>query len=279
MAGGTKQKFPRWWQALIIIASGIAIGLSSCAAFLNGLDFAGVRNSNQQLSSLFVIGFLAGIAIALAGFVLLLIAVASAVVNGLRPPAALPALTPEGARVLGVARPAFEENPEQRVLRQFQMVLVVFMLLPAASVATSVLALLARLSLSSSLIFIALTYVLSQAPYAIALARTRRGPDRLGIAIAFAASCTMVVVGLLPFVHATSMFTNRLGLFAWPSLFLVGHVVVAVYAWRAGKLAPPEGDDLAVIAGSFAGVVAYLVLVRFVEASILPHLLRNGRLY
>src|ERR1700683_5614085 len=143
MADGTGQKFPRWWQGLIILVSGIVIGLSSCVGFLNGLNFGGGNNSNQGLSAIFAIGFFAGLAMALVGFILMLIGIARTVVGSFRPqPARSLAAPPAG--VLSPGGRSFEEAPEQRILRQFQMVLVVFMLLPAASIATSVIAMMVR---------------------------------------------------------------------------------------------------------------------------------------
>jgi hypothetical protein len=274
MAGATGQRFPRWWQGLIILVSGIVIGFSSCVGFLNGLNYGGGHNNNQSLSAVFAIGFLAGLGMALVGFILMIIGIARAAVNAFRPPPAPPSLVPSGAPVSGAAGRTFEEAPGQRVLRQFQMVLVIFMLLPAASVATTVLAFVARPNSWHILVLMAVTYVFSQAPYGIALARTRRGLDRIGIAIAFAASCVMVVEGFLPFSHASGMLAARTVPYGWPSLFLIGHVVVAVYAWRAGQLTPPEDDDTTLIVGSFAGVVAYLVFVRFLEMYFLPFFLR-----
>jgi hypothetical protein len=274
MAGGTKQSFPRWWQGLIILVSGIVIGFSSCVGFLNGLNYGGGRSNSQAASNFFAIGFFAGIAVALVGFVLMIIGIARATVNALRPPPA-PALFPQpGTREFATGAPRVADDPEQRVLRQFQIVLVVFMLLPAASIATSVLVLLNRPNAWRTLVLFVVSYVFSQAPYGLALARTRRGLDRLGIAIAFAASCVLVVEGFLPLVHVSAMFAARQGLFGWPSLLLIGHAVVAVYAWRAGQLAPPEGDDMAMIVGSFVGIVAYMVIVRFLETSFLPLFLR-----
>ena len=266
MASGKKQRFPTWWQGLIIAVSGVALGFSSCAAALAGYGKPG------GLEGLFVVGFLAGLALLLAGFILFLIGVARAIVNALRAPAPAPGFRPTGAvpEARGTAVSSHEESPEQRILRHFQMVLVVFILLPLTSVATSVLVFMARPNLWPSITLILVAYVLSQLPYGFALARTRRGPDRLGIAIAFAAACTATVEGWLPMVHGPGMFSTRTGPFAWPSLFLLGHVVVAIFAWRAGKLAPPEAGDAALIAGSFAGVVVYLVVVRYLEMSLLP---------
>jgi hypothetical protein len=274
-----KQRFPTWWQGLIILVSGIAIGFSSCAAFLSGASFSSASR-NQGLEGVFAIGFIAGIAVAFAGFVLFIIGVARGVVDAIRPPQPTPLFTPT-APAPGAPQAAVQpyvENAAQRMLRQFQIVLVVFMLMPAASVATSVLALLARPTLAPTLGLIIVSYVLSQAPYGFALVRTRRGPDRLGIAIAFAASCAATVEGLLPLARGSAMFAIRQGLFAWPGLFLISHAVVAIFAWRAGKLAPPESDDAALLAGSFVGVVFYVLAVRYVETGLLP-LFMNGMRY
>jgi hypothetical protein len=282
MAARKRRNYPKWWQGLIMMVSGVVLGFSSCAAALKGASFSGY-GGNQGSQAIFVIGFFAGVALLLSGFIVFVIGVALAIVNALSTPSPNLAFTPAvqavGATVgLPVAPiPLPEETPEQRILRQFQIALVVFMLLPAASVATSLLALLARPNLAPFFAVIIVSYALSQAPYGFALVRTRRKPDRLGIAIAFAAACTATVEGLLPFTRGAGMFAIRTGLFAWPAIFLLSHVVVAIFAWRAGKLAPPEGDDLALLAASFVGVVAYLLVVHYVEAGLLPLYMRGVR--
>jgi hypothetical protein len=272
---GTKRRFPKWWQALIILVSGIAIGLSSCAGFLGGFNING-RGNNGSLQLALAAGFVAGGLMALAGFVLLLVAVARGIVNSIALPPAAPglahALPVSGAP--GAAFPESQPSREQRILRQLQIAIVVLVLLPATGVATSVLVLLNRPYALPSLLLIVVSYVLSQVPYGIALARTRRGADRLGIAIAFAASCVFFIEGCLPFFSRGRMFAVAVGIVSWPSLFLIGHAVVAVFAWRAGKLSPPEKGDLALIGASFLGVVAYLVVIRFLEAHFLPLLFR-----
>jgi hypothetical protein len=284
MTDARKQRFPRWWQALIIIASGIVLGFSSCVGFLGTLTFSGGRGNGQGLSALFMLGFFGGIAIALIGCVLLLIAVARAIVDAARePPAKSPAslsaaipLAPGAspfppAGILGIT--ASREEP---ALRQLQIALAVLMLLPLGSVATTFLIFLNRPKAWGSILLVLSTYVLSQVPYAFALARTRRGLDRLGIAIAFAGSCVFFVEGFLPLFRFPSMlrYGPAPGLFFWPGLFLIGHIVVAVFAWRAGQLSPPDQGDSGLIVASFAGVIIYLVVVRFFEVHFLPLLLR-----
>jgi hypothetical protein len=223
---------------------------------------------------LFAVGFFAGLAMALAGFVLMLIGIARAVVNSFRPLRPQPSLTPAGTQVLGANTPAFEEDQEQRALRQLQIALVVFILLPAASVTASIFVMLSRRGLAPTFVLIIAAYVLSELPYVIALVRTRPGPDRLGIAIAFAASCVLIVEGFLPFLHFQNLRVYTvLGFLSWSGLFLIGHVVVAVLAWRAGRLLPPQSDDLPLIVGSIVGVVAYLAAIRFLELHFLPRLL------
>ncbi len=276
MREGTNRRFPKWWQALIIIVSGIAIGLSSCAGFLGGFNING-RGSNGSLQLVLAAGFVAGGLIALAGFVLLLVAVARGIVNWIASPPAAPelahALPLSSAPASGF--PQSQPSTEQRILRQLQIAIVVLILIPATGVATSVLVLLNRPYVFPSLLLIVVSYVLSQVPYGIALARTRRGADRLGIAIAFTASCVFFIEGCLPFFGRRQMFMSAVGIRSWPSLFLIGHAVVAVLAWRAGKLSRPEKDDLALISASFIGIVAYLVVIRFVEAHFLPLFFRG----
>ena len=275
------QRFPRWWQALIIIVGGIVLGLSSCVGFLSVSGFSGSGNPGQILPGLLMMGFFGGIIIAFVGVILLLIAVARAMVNSLSPPAIDPSISvnPSTVSVATAGAPSAlsaSVYPELQALRQFQITLIVMMLLPAGSVATTVLVFINRYRAAPSIALIVISYVLSQGPYALAFARTRRGPDRLGIAIAFAASCVFFVEGLLPLFRAPGMFRYgpAAGIFVWPGLFLIGHIVVAVFAWRAGRLAPPEEGDLGLIVTSFAGVILYLVVVRFLEVHFLPLLLR-----
>lgn len=62
-----RQRFPTWAQALVILASGVLLGFSSCFAFL--ANVAG----NQTTAELFGIGFLIGVGVFLFGVILLLI--------------------------------------------------------------------------------------------------------------------------------------------------------------------------------------------------------------
>jgi len=63
-----KQRFPTWAQALLILCSGIALGISSCAAFLSTFS-----NTSSNLPGVFAGGFIVGGIAALVGFVLVLI--------------------------------------------------------------------------------------------------------------------------------------------------------------------------------------------------------------
>jgi zinc transporter ZupT len=292
-----RQRFPTWWQGLIILVSGIVVGFSSCAAFLNQVDFGGVRRTIPQLQPLFAMGFLAGVAVAFAGFVLFIIGVARSVVNALRAPeptpifksnattmagsAPVPGVAPGAAGTSPLAAPpaiaSREQSDEQGILRNFQIVLVVFMLVLLASTAVSMLALLSRPSLLPTVSLVLVAYVLSQLPYGFALSRTRRGPDRLGIAIAFAAGCVTAAEGLLPFLRLSGVSGARAGLFAWPQILSISHVIVAIFAWRAGKLAPAEERDGVLVAGCFAGVLIYMFVIWYLELTIMPLLLRGLR--
>jgi len=62
-----RQRFPSWKQALLILAAGIVLALSSCAAFLNTIGSGG------NLSLVFAAAFLIGVGGAVVGFALVLV--------------------------------------------------------------------------------------------------------------------------------------------------------------------------------------------------------------
>ncbi len=62
-----KQRFPSWKQALVILCSGIVLGLSSCAVFMVTVS------SSDKLSTVFAVGFIIGVVMTLVGFLLVLI--------------------------------------------------------------------------------------------------------------------------------------------------------------------------------------------------------------
>jgi hypothetical protein len=62
-----KQRFPSWKQALLILAGGIVLALSSCAAFLGTID------SNNKSGIVFAAGFFLGLCAALVGMILVFI--------------------------------------------------------------------------------------------------------------------------------------------------------------------------------------------------------------
>ncbi|MGA9883539.1 MAG: hypothetical protein ACREDL_15215 [Bradyrhizobium sp.] len=61
-----KQRFPTWWQALIMVLGGGVLGFTSCGA--------AIVSHNSVLGALFVSGFFAGAAAFVAGLVLLIVA-------------------------------------------------------------------------------------------------------------------------------------------------------------------------------------------------------------
>ncbi|MGH9715342.1 MAG: hypothetical protein ACRD4R_01215 [Candidatus Acidiferrales bacterium] len=71
MAESKKQRFPTWWQALILLLGGGILGFTSCGAVIAG--------ANSVLGALFVIGFFAGAAAFVAGIILFIVAAVRAV--------------------------------------------------------------------------------------------------------------------------------------------------------------------------------------------------------
>jgi hypothetical protein len=62
-----RQRFPAWKQALLILAGGIVLAASSCAAFLGTMD------SRSALPVVFAVGFFAGVAGMIVGAILVLV--------------------------------------------------------------------------------------------------------------------------------------------------------------------------------------------------------------
>jgi hypothetical protein len=67
MSQQPRQRFPSWKQALLILAAGIVLALSSCGLFLGNLE------SNDKLEIVFTVGFFLGVGITIFGAILVLI--------------------------------------------------------------------------------------------------------------------------------------------------------------------------------------------------------------
>jgi hypothetical protein len=67
MSQQPRQRFPSWKQALLILAGGIVLALSSCAGFLGTLE------SSDKLGIVLAAGFFVGVAATLLGVILVLI--------------------------------------------------------------------------------------------------------------------------------------------------------------------------------------------------------------
>lgn len=108
-----------------------------------------------------------------------------------------------------------------------------------------------------------LVLIMSQLPYAFALYRTWTGPDRFGLAIAI--STGIVEANLhLPFFNNSAVRPD-----VWSLIASLLGVAVAILAYSAWRSAGPREGDLHYAGSVFGGFLAYTLLWRVAEASLL----------
>ncbi|MFY9751092.1 MAG: hypothetical protein WBS18_03260 [Candidatus Acidiferrales bacterium] len=259
MAAGSKQRFPTWWQALILVGSGVVIGFSSCVGVLSGIN----RSQNHQLSNLYVFGFFAGAAVFIAGMVLFLVAAIRALLNPPQVPvfatppgvapgppegviahATHPHLFPDsGPGILSAPGAARSAPPPAevgsalmrlRIAIFMAMIVSIFALIRMAAVSQSS-------QHSRNLLVSAVASVLVlQLPYLVALARTWDAADRAGLALAMATG----------FVHALTTWNflmyaryNLLGLEAAVGVHAAVNIGVIVLAYLARRAAGVRSNE------------------------------------
>jgi hypothetical protein len=110
----------------------------------------------------------------------------------------------------------------------------------------------------SALLFL----IMSQLAYVVALFRIWTGPDRTGLAISFASGIVEAAVHL-PF-FSSSMSSDPWSLL--PSVLGVSCAILAYVVWRSAR--QREGD-VRYAASVFGGFLAYTLLWRVVDASLL----------
>jgi hypothetical protein len=260
MAAGSKQRFPTWWQALILLVSGAVIGFSSCVGVLSGIN----RSQNHQLSNLYVLGFFAGAAAFIAGIVLFLVAAIRALLNPPQvpvfatPPGVPPAVSPEGVITRATHPHLFPDSgpgilsapgvgrsvPPTAEVRSALMRLriAIFVAMIASISALIRMAAVPQPSQHSRNLLVSTvgSVLLLQLPYVVALARTWNLADRVGLALAMATG----------FVHALTTWNflmyaryNLLGLGTAVGVHVAVNVVVIVLAYLARRAAGLRSND------------------------------------
>jgi hypothetical protein len=250
MPVGTKRRSPTWQQSLLLLIFGVIIGYPS---FVN-LSLWGRPASQYQ--GLYVIGFFAGAVAFLSGFASFLAISVKAVTS---PTGSRPAITAPSHASLETSVP----GSAAAALTRLRITLVAVATLACIVVLPDW----GRPPLTSSYgryywLNVFLTLLLSQLPFAIALIRTWKAPDRAGLALAMIAGATQVL-GVL--FHNLPI-TAPLGSSSWLGASL--GLAVVIFACMAWKPFFSRKGDAGLLTSIVFGFLAYTWLTR-IAVSIL----------
>ena len=256
MLPGTKGRSPTWQQALLLVLCGLVIGYPSLIGATHGI-WGGDVSPHQGL---YVAFFFASAVAFISGFASFLSITVKALIS---PAGSGPAIaTPPPASLGGVSRAA----PPQVVLNAVanrkasipsSAVLTLLRLTLVAAVCLAIYFGLrdwGRPPLSSSYgrsywLIAVLTLLLSQLPFAVALIRTWKVPDRAGLALAMCAGATDLLY-----------LWDRSARSPWLiASFGLATVILAYSVWRPSL---SRKGDVGLLISIFFGFAAYTVLTR-----------------
>lgn len=232
MLAGIKERSPTWQQSILLVILGGVIGYSC----FENLDIWG---NGRQYQALYGIGFFAGVVAFLSGIVSFL----AIAVKGVAPPVERPTSIPDSAAA---------------TLNWLRITLAAVMALACIVVLRDW----ERPALTSSYgraywLSAVLTLLLSQLPYAVALVRTWKVPDRTGLAVAIAAGAIQVLGAFFIDLRYPAL---RLDPWPWLSGSLgFAVVLLATLAWRPYF---SRKGELGLLISVFVGLVAYIALAR-----------------
>jgi hypothetical protein len=276
MAARLKQRYPTWWQALILLGSGVVIAFSSCVGVLTGIG----GGQSAQLGKLFTIGFFVGVAAFIVGLVLMLVVAIRALFFPQREPVLVPQVplqpggvisrathphlfpdaSPDAAAVAQVAQPAAPPAPgDPTALVGLRVAIFASILYGTAELVRQ--AALPRWSpyLHHYFLMSVAGFVLSQLPYVFVLVRTWRIPDRAAVALALAAGCAYSIfgTGFLVYWQYPAMRMN-------PTLWIGGalQLAIVVLALLVRKGATWRDGGFGLVVTFFFSMLIYAFLVR-----------------
>lgn len=275
MAENGAQRFPKWWQALILLVSGIVIGFSSCVGALT--RFSGKPSPLEQM---YVIGFFVGVAAFLAGVVLLILAAIRGIASPVKPTPGLPASAGVISRathpqLFPDSRPA-SSQPVALASRNVAAALMWLRIAILASLAFSAAGLFRfaanprNTALSPRVFpFMLLNVLLYAVPDLVVLYRTRKEPDRVGFCLAIATACWSILHSFLMLEVGTLRLASTFTLDMYAPLLLAALVIAA--AWMVRVNAPRATSD----AGRIF-ILLFLVWAYFEAVSLIVRVMSGG---
>lgn len=277
MLAGKKRRPLTWQLALLLLIFGVVVGYPSCVRMSHEMWGGDV----SRYHDLYVLGSFAGAVTFLAGVAIFLAITVRAVASPAGSESSL--ATPPRASPGAVSSAALHQLSSDAGIKGQALVssrgataLICLHAILAAIIVLSCVAIIQRhwgyLPLTSNYgrsywLGAVLTLLLSQLPYAAALIRTWRVPDRAGLTLVMVAGATQVLAAVFPDLRYTAA---RLDPWPWPSAAL-GLAAVAL-AYLAGRSVPSRRSDVGLQVSIFFGFVAYTVLAQIALAILLSRM-------
>lgn len=275
MAKPGAQRFPKWWQALILLVSGIVIGFSSCVGALTS-----IAGKPSPLEQFYVIGFFAGVAAFLAGVVLLIIVAVRGMASPVKPTPGLPAspgvisrathpqLFPDSKPISPQSTGPLPQNASA-ALMWLRIAILTSLALSAAGLFRFA-ANPRNAALPHGIFpFMLLNVLLHAVPYLVVLYRTRKEPDRVGFCLAIATACWSILHSFEMLVVGPLRLASTITWEMYAPL-LLGALVIAA-AWMVRLYAPRATGDAGRIVMLLISVWAYFGVV-----SLIVRILSSG---
>lgn len=254
-----KQKFPTWWQALLLFVGGVIIFFSSCAHALDGLGGGGQHLPQNLIAA----GMLIGAGMAILGVVLGIVVLVLAIVRAFSwKPGPVPAggLPPDAALTIAgasVTRKPFDT--EQSILWRLRIAIIFSMIFSGTGFWSALFMMNRRFNGSGYLEYFLVSYLLSQVPYIIALVRTSNRADRVGVSIALAAS--IFYLGLWGW--GVSRYLRSYTVLSMWALTPILDILVLAFAWQASRIHPWNEKEKELVGAVFFAVGVYAIALHF----------------
>jgi len=258
MPAGTRRRSPTWQQSLLLVIFGSVVGVPSCVGASHGM-FGGTVS---QYWVLYVAGSLAGAMAFISGFARFLAISVKAVTSPTGSPSAIaapsratsPQLLPD-ALVKGQAS---VQNSAAAALIRLRITLVAVVTF-ACIVALRDWGWPPLTSSYGRYYWLneVLTLLLSQLPFALALIRTWKVPDRAGLALAIAAGATQILATFFADLRYTAAHLD-----SWPWLSSSLGLAAVVFAYLAWRPFFSRKGDVGLLISIVFGFLAYTWLMQ-----------------
>lgn len=273
MPAQRKQRFPKWWQALILLVAGAVIFFSSCAGALSGIGGGGTHYPQSLIAT----GLIAGAAMFGGGVVLMVALVIMAIARGFRAVPEAPAASVRGAEI-SQAQPPTPQQAEREIIWRLRIAMIVVLAFAFRGIFALTFVLQRPQSTYSRYLgLVALCYLLIDAPYVFALVRLARGYDLVGLITAISTPCFNLFFWawqLVTLISRSRAGFNSPSFYAVLTLTPLLDLLVIIFAWQVLRLRRLDEQQKKTASVVFAVVGAYLMAAHVALIHMRPFVTR-----